>query len=249
MIYSCAYWRDAETLDAAQEAKLDLVCRKLGLTTGMRALDIGCGWGGAAQFAAERYGVEVLGITVSQAQQLAARERCRGLPVTIRLQDYRQLQGRFDRIFSIGMFEHVGYKNYPTYLRVVRDCLAPDGLFLLHTIGANQSATAGNPWVERYIFPNSMLPSAHQLTSAAEGIFTLEDWHCFGPDYDRTLMHWHQNCEAHRSEIEASYGERFLRMWRYYLLSFAGAFRAKHTTLWQLVLSPLGSTTTYPVER
>ena len=249
MIYSCAYWRDADTLDAAQEAKLDLICRKLGLEPGMRVLDIGCGWGGAAQFAAERYGVEVVGITVSQAQQQAARERCRGLPVSIRLQDYRQLQGPFDRIFSVGMFEHVGYKNYPTYLRVVRDCLSPDGLFLLHTIGANESANAGNPWVERYIFPNSMLPSARQITVAAEGTFTLEDWHCFGPDYDRTLMHWWQNCDAHRREIEACYGDRFLRMWRYYLLSFAGAFRARHTQLWQLVFSPLGSAIAYRIER
>jgi cyclopropane-fatty-acyl-phospholipid synthase len=244
MIYSCGYWGAAEDLDGAQEAKLDLVCRKLGLQRGMRVLDIGCGWGGAAQFAAERYGVEVTGITVSRRQVDAAIERCRGLPVNIVLEDYRDLSvspaGRFDRIFSLGMFEHVGVRNYRTYLSTARRLLEPDGLFLLHTIGGNISVEAIDPWVERYIFPNSMLPSMAQITRAAEGLWVIEDWHSFGPDYDRTLMAWYDNFERHWSEIAPQYGERFRRMWHFYLLSCAALFRARCNQLWQIVLSPSG---------
>jgi len=153
LIYSSGYWKEATTLEEAQEAKLEL-------EPGMRVLDIGCGWGGTARYAAERYGVEVVGITVSEEQARHAQHLCRGLPVEIRLQDYRDVEGPFDRVLSLGMFEHVGYKNYVTYMKVVRDCLKEDGLFLLHTIGGNRSVTRANPWTERYIFPNSMLPSA-----------------------------------------------------------------------------------------
>ena len=201
MIYSCGYWRAAADLDQAQEHKLDLVCRKLGLERGMRVLDIGCGWGGAAQFAVERYGVSVTGITVSENQAAAARERCRGLPVEILLQDYRSLQGKFDRIFSLGMFEHVGVRNYRTYLNKVRELLAPDGLFLLHTIGSNVSDTTADPWIDKYIFPNSMLPSMAQIAAAAERIWVIEDWHDFGVDYDRTLLCWSRNIESGWAEI------------------------------------------------
>jgi cyclopropane-fatty-acyl-phospholipid synthase len=240
MIYSCGYWKDASTLDDAQEAKLDLVCRKLGLQPGMRVLDIGCGWGGTAAFAAERYGVSAVGITVSEEQVKLARERWRGLPVEFRLQDYRDLDGAFDRILSIGMFEHVGRKNYDTFMRVVRSHLADDGLFLLHTIGGNRSVSRNDPWSERYIFPNSMLPSARQIAAAIEGTFVLEDWHGFGADYDTTLMHWHRNVERHWGELKDRYDERFHRMWTYFLLSSAGGFRARKDQLWQLVLSPHG---------
>ncbi len=240
MIYSCGWWKTADSLDAAQEAKLDLVCRKLGLAPGMRVLDIGCGWGGAAAFAAERYGVEVLGITVSERQVELARERWAGLPVEIRLADYRTLEGRWDRIFSLGMFEHVGVKNYRTFFRTVRRLLPDDGLFLLHTIGGNRSVARTEPWIDRYIFPNSMLPSARQITTAAEGLFVLEDWHTFGADYDRTLMAWHANFTAAWPDLAERYDERFRRMWTYYLLSCAGSFRARKNQLWQLVLSPRG---------
>ncbi len=240
MIYSCAYWKDATTLDAAQEAKLDLVCRKLQLRPGMRVLDIGCGWGGTAKFAAERYGVSVVGATVSGEQARFARELCAGLDVEIRLADYRSLQGTFDRVLSIGMFEHVGCKNYMTFMRVVRRLLVPDGLFLLHTIGGNRSRRKNDPWTERYIFPNSMLPSARQISAAIEGSFVLEDWHGFGPDYDRTLMAWHANFERAWPDLAGRYDERFHRMWRYFLLSSAGGFRARKNQLWQLVLSPGG---------
>jgi cyclopropane-fatty-acyl-phospholipid synthase len=160
--------------------------------------------------------------------------------VKIILDDYRKLAGQFDRIFSLGMFEHVGLRNYRRYFSVVRKLLVDDGLFLLHTIGRNNSAAANDPWIERYIFPNSMLPSMAQIASASEGLWVTEDWHGFGPDYDRTLMCWYDNFEQHWSEIAANYGERFRRMWRFWLLSSAAAFRARRTQLWQIVLSPSG---------
>ncbi len=240
MIYSCGYWKDATTLDEAQEAKLDLVCRKLGLRPGMRVLDIGCGWGGAAQFAAERYGVEVVGVTVSEEQVKLARGLCQGLSVEIWLQDYREVTGEFDRVFSLGMFEHVGSKNYSTFMQVARRCLRDDGLFLLHTIGGNRSVSSTDPWMARYIFPNSMLPSAKQIAEAAEGVFVIEDWHSFGPDYDKTLMSWHRNFESGWESLRGRYDERFRRMWTYYLLSCAGSFRARKIQLWQIALSPGG---------
>lgn len=240
MTYSCGYWAGAADLDEAQEAKLDLVCRKLDLRPGQRVLDIGCGWGGAAAFAAERYGVEVVGVTVSEQQVHYAAERFGHLPVEVRLQDYRNVDETFDRIFSIGMFEHVGHKNYRTFFEVARRCLKPDGLLLLHTIGGNRSTTRTDPWIAKYIFPNSMLPSAAQITRACEGLFVLEDWHAFGADYDPTLMAWHDRFERAWPDLADRYGERFRRMWRYYLLSCAGSFRARKNQLWQLVLSPHG---------
>lgn len=237
LIYSCAYWNNANSLDAAQEAKLDLICRKLDLQAGMRLLDIGCGWGGMARYAAEHYQVEVVGITVSQQQAALARSANRDLPVEIRLQDYRELNERFDRIVSVGMFEHVGVNNYRTYMQVVRHCLAPDGLFLLQTIGTNDPAGSRDPWTLRYIFPNSMLPSLHHIVAASTQILLIEDWHNFGADYDRTLMQWYANFEAAWDELKARYDERFHRMWRYYLLTSAASFRARRNQLWQIVFS------------
>jgi len=206
----------------------------------MRVLDIGCGWGSFARYAAERYGAEVTGITVSREQAEFGKTLCRGLPVEIRLQDYRDVNDRFDHIVSVGMIEHVGYKNYRTYMEVARRCLKDDGLFLLHTIGGNKSVTTVDPWINRYIFPNGMLPSIKQLGSAIEGLFVMEDWHNFSADYDKTLMAWHGNLEKHWNKIKSNYDERFHRMWRYYLLSCAGAFRARGNQLWQIVLSKEG---------
>jgi len=245
MSYSCGYWKRAESLDEAQEAKLDLVCRKIGLEKGMRVLDIGCGWGAFARHAAERHGATVVGITVSKEQVEPARERCRGLPVEIRLQDYRELNERFDRIVSIGMIEHVGIKNYRRYMEVASRCLAPGGLFLLHTIGTNVSARVTDPWVDKYIFPDSVLPSLKRLAAAVEGIFKIEDVHSFGHHYDPTLLAWERNFSAGWDRLKDRYGERFYRMWRFYLLSSAGSFRARHIQLWQLVLSPRPSTAAY----
>ncbi len=240
MIYSCGYWKNAETLDEAQEAKLELICKKLGIEKGMKVLDIGCGWGGTAQYIAEKYGAEVLGITVSKEQVKCANELCKGLPVKIRYQDYRCVNGKFDRVVSVGMFEHVGYKNYKRFMKLVRRCLTDDGLFLLHTIGGNVSVVTTDPWITKYIFPNGMLPSARQICAAAEDIFVLEDWHSFGADYEKTLMTWYGNFESAWNDLKKYYDERFHRMWRYYLLSCAGAFRARENQLWQIVFSPEG---------
>lgn len=245
MNYSCAYWQEADDLDAAQEAKMDLICRKLQLQPGMHLLDIGCGWGGLAAYAAKRYGVEVVGVTVSQEQAKLARERCEGLPVTIELRDYRNIKGTFDRIVSVGMFEHVGAGRYRSFMRTVHRCLADEGLFLLHTIAGNASVRSLEPWMARYIFPNSMLPSGRQITSAAERLLVLEDWHSFGPDYDRTLLAWYHNFVANWDRIKTDYDRRFFRMWTYYLLACAGSFRARKNQLWQIVFSRDGIRPSY----
>ena len=240
MIYSCGYWAEATTLDAAQEAKLDLICKKVGLQPGMKVLDIGSGWGGFLKFAAERYGIEGVGITISKEQAAYAEATKGDLPIETRLMDYMALEGQFDRVISIGMFEHVGYKNYDAYFRKVRSLLVPDGLFLLHTIGNNFTSTHGDPWTEKYIFPNGILPSIKQIAAASERVFVMEDWHNFGADYDRTLMAWWANFDAAWPSLKDKYGDRFWRMWRFYLHVFAAMFRARNIHLWQLVLSPDG---------
>jgi len=241
MTYTCGYWKGTNTLDDAQEAKLDLVCKKIGLKKGDRVLDIGGGWGSFAGFAAEKYGAEVVAITISKEQARLGRELVKGLPVEIRVQDYRSVDdGPYDHIVSLGMFEHVGYKNYRTYMKKVRELLNPDGLFLLHTIGNNVSRFTGDPWINKYIFSNGMLPSIAQIGDAIERLFVVEDWHNFGPDYDRTLMEWFANFDKSWPEIHDNYNERFYRMWKYYLLTSAATFRARKTQLWQIVFSPEG---------
>ena len=240
LIYSCGYWRRAETLEAAQLAKIDLIARKLDLQPGMTVMDIGCGWGSTARYLAEQYGVKMIGITVSEEQAEYARTLCQGLPVEIRLQDYRQIDQVCDRILSVGMFEHVGYKNYRTFFRCVKRCLKDNGRFLLHTIGTNILTVRTDPWIERYIFPNSMVPCEQYVASAFNGLMVLEDWHNFGPDYDTTLMHWYQNFKRNWPQLKETYGDRFYRMWTYYLLSCAGSFRARKNHVWQLLLTPRG---------
>ena len=240
LVYSCGYWRNANDLDAAQEAKLDLVCRKLQLKPGMRVLDIGCGWGEALKYAAEKYGVSGVGITVSEEQAQFARELCSGLPIEIHVQDYRETDGNFDRVWSIGMFEHVGVKNYRHYFDTVRRCLPDHGLTLLHSIGGNESTNHTDPWIAKYIFPNSMIPSAAQIAKASEGDFVIEDWHNFGTDYDLTLTAWRANFDAAWPALGEKYGERFRRMWHFYLAASAANFRARRLQLWQIVLSPRG---------
>jgi cyclopropane-fatty-acyl-phospholipid synthase len=241
MQYTCAYWNGiAENLASAQEAKLDLICRKMGLVPGEKVLELGCGWGGFARYAAERYGVQVIAYNISVPQVEWARAACEGLPVEIRLQDYREATGTFDKVAAIGLCEHVGYKNYRGFFELVHRCLKPGGIFLLHTIGRNSSVCKVDTWVDRYIFPGGMLPSPAQLGQAMNNLFVLEDWHNFGVDYDHTLMAWDENFEKSWSRFSAKYGERFYRMWRYYLLSCAGAFRSREIQLWQLVLSKNG---------
>lgn len=240
MTYSCGYWKAARNLEEAQEHKLDLICRKIDLQPGQRVLDIGCGWGSFAGYAAEKYGAEVVGVTVSTSQATLGRELCRGLAVEIRLQDFRQVHEKFDHIVSVGMAEHVGYRNYRTFMQVAARCLKEEGLFLLHTIGHPYSRTSADPFTNTYIFPNCLLPSLKQLGAAMEHLFVLEDLHNFGQDYDPTLMAWHHNFNRHWQELSNTYDHRFYRMWQYYLLSSAGSFRARNNQLWQLVLSKKG---------
>lgn len=240
MQYSCAYWKDADTLADAQVAKLKMICEKLQLQPGMKVLDIGCGWGGLAAYMAKEYGVSVVGVTISKEQQQLAQKRCEGLPVQIMLQDYRDLNEEFDRIVSVGMFEHVGPKNYRTYFNVVNRCLKKDGLFLLHCIGSNTSGVKADAWISKYIFPNGCLPSIRQIADEAEGHLIMEDWHNFGADYDKTLMAWDENFVRAWDSIKDNYSLRFYRMFRYYLNACAGAFRARDIQLWQVLFSHSG---------
>ncbi len=243
MVYTCGYWKNADNLDQAQEDKLALTCRKLYLQPGMRILDIGCGWGSFAKFAAEHYDVHVTGINVSEPQLQLARESTKGLDVQFVNMDYRNLTqdlGVFDRIVSLGMFEHVGYKNFRSYFEAAKRCLKQNGIFLLHTIGATESAITPDPWIARYIFPNSKLPSQKQTHEKMEDLFVLEDLHNFGEDYDPTLMAWFGNFKANWHKFKDAFDETFYRMWTYYLLSCAGSFRARKNQLWQMVLTPDG---------
>lgn len=240
MLYSCAYWKNADCLEKAQEHKIDLICKKLQLKQGMKVLDIGCGWGGLAHHAAQKYGAQVVGVTISKEQAKYAQKLTAGLPVEIRLQDYRDVKEKFDRIVSVGMFEHVGYKNYETFMKIAHQLLKDEGLMLLHTIGSNASQTTGDAWLNKYIFTNGMLPSVKQIAASIEGLFVMEDWHNFGADYDKTLMAWYHNFEKNWASVQEQYGERFYRMWKYYLLSCAGMFRARSAQLWQIMLSKKG---------
>ena len=238
--YSCGYFKETDDLNEAQEQKLDLICKKLALTATDRVLDIGCGWGGFAKFAAERYACHVTGISISDEQLTYAKDDCEGLPVQLVCSDYRDFMGSFSKVVSIGMIEHAGHKNYRTLMEVVHTCLEDDGLFLLHTIGSLISGTRIDPWTAKYIFANSNLPSLQQLARASEGLFVLEDLHNFGQYYDPTVMAWADNFERNWPQFEAQYDERVYRMWTYYLRHLAGAFRSRKNQLWQLVFSKKG---------
>ncbi|MGS3447441.1 cyclopropane fatty acyl phospholipid synthase [Klebsiella electrica] len=237
MQYSCGYWKNTQELYQAQENKLALICEKLQLKPGMTLLDIGCGWGGLAQYAAQHYGVKVDGITISAEQKAYADARNAGMDITILLQDYRDLQKQYDRIVSVGMFEHVGPKNYATYFKAVDRCLKPDGLFLLHTIGSNQTQHNVDPWINKYIFPNGFLPSVKNIADTSEPYFVMEDWHNFGADYDKTLMAWYSRFNDAWSQLSDNYSPEFRRMFNYYLTACAGAFRARNIQLWQVLFS------------
>lgn len=243
--YSCAYFNGTDDLKTAQLNKLDLICKKIELAPDDRVLDIGCGWGGGAKYAAERYGCTVTGINISKEQVHFARELCKNLPVNIVECEYRDIQGEFDKIVSIGMFEHVGRKNHRTFMRVVSRCLKDDGIFLLQTIGGNKSQIKCDPWIAKYIFPNSMLPSIAQIGKAAEGLFVMEDWHNLSPHYDRTLMAWYENFNKAWQNLKGRYDDHFRRMWEYYLLSCAGAFRARKIQLWQIIFTKVGKKQPY----
>ncbi len=242
MMYTCALWTTgARTLEEAQDAKLDLVCRKVGLRPGMRVLDLGCGWGGFAAYAAEHYSVEVVGLTVSREQVRFAKEHYAHLPVDIRLEDYRSASGTYDAVVSIGLMEHVGPKNYRPYMELVERCLAPGGVAFVHTIGGNRGRGQMDPWFDKHIFPNSALPSLAQLVTAMEGIFIPEDMHNIGEDYDPTLMAWFERFDAAWPALRERYGEKFYRMWKFYLLASAGSFRARAQQLFQIVMTRRGT--------
>ncbi len=245
MVYTCGYYKDPKaTLQEAQNAKLDLVARKVGLKPGMRVLDLGCGWGGMASWAAEKYGCSVVGVTLSKDQVALGNEKWgpngKKLDVELRLCDYRDVKGKFDRVVSIGMMEHVGPKNYRDMMRVIDRCLVDDGVALVHTIANNKSLRHGTPFIEKYIFPNAVAPSIAQMGRALEGLFVLEDLHNIGPDYDPTLMAWWANFDRTYSEISHRYDRRFYLMWKFYLLAAAGAARARDAQLYQIVITKTG---------
>ena len=238
MIYTCGYWQDAKDLDEAQEHKLELVCRKLKLEPGMRVLDIGCGWGGAARYMAKHYDVEVVGVSVSKEQVNLANEKAKaeGVNANFIYQDYRDVNEQFDRIYSLGMFEHVGFKNYQEYFEVSHRCLKEGGLFLLHTIGHWKTSPKVDPWIERYIFPNSILPSSELISKHTASLFSIEDWHNFGLDYVTTLEAWDKNSKEAWADLP-NYDEEFQRKWHYYLMCCSAAFQSYRNHLWQIVLS------------
>ncbi|MEQ0464391.1 cyclopropane fatty acyl phospholipid synthase [Klebsiella sp. JB_Kp018] len=240
MQYSCAYWKDAYSLEQAQFNKLELIGEKLMLKPGMKVLDVGCGWGGLASFLANKYDVSVTGITISEEQKKIAEERCQDLDVQIKLVDYRNYHGTFDRIVSVGMFEHVGLKNYDIYFKKMHELLTEKGIFLLHCIGSNKSGAGVDPWINRYIFPNGRLPSIKEIVACTENRFIMEDWHNFGADYDLTLMEWDKKFLSAWPQNKKDYDKKFLRMFHYYLCSCAGAFRARQIQLWQVLFSKNG---------
>ncbi len=241
MVYTCAYWKNADNLDAAQEAKLDLVCRKIGARPGMRILDLGCGWGGFAAFAAERYGASVVGYTVSREQWAFSQERHAQLPVEIRLDDYRKATGSYDAVVSIGLMEHVGPKNYRAYMDLAARCLAPGGIVFIHTIGGQEPRAQIDPWYHKYIFPNAVIPTLGQLATAMNNLLVVEDVHNIGPDYDHTLMAWWAKFDRAWPTLRARYGDPFYRMWKFYLLTSAAQFRARALNLFQIVATATGT--------
>lgn len=264
MNYTCGYWKglgdpltawkNPKNLDLAQIAKMDLVCRKLKLKPGMKILDTGCGFGNFAKFAAEKYKVSVVGFTISREQAVKARERCQGLPVEIRHQDYRELKPeKFDAIASIGMMEHVTHKNYKLFLTKMSRLLKDNGLMLLHTIGSPVSTTSFDPWAEKYIFPNSHLPSITQIARAAERNFVFEDLQNFGIYYYPTLMSWWTRFDKswkYLSKINPEkYNLRFYRMWKFYLLGSAAGFKSRDMQLFQIVFSKNKNLSVYEAVR
>lgn len=246
MAYTCGYWKEANNLDEAEFAKYELICKKLYLKPGEKVLEIGCGWGGLAKYMAEKYQCQVVALDIALEPFLYAQKHTRNLPVSVYHCDYRETkvynrkQEKFDKIVSVGVLEHVGYKNYRTLMDISRQFIKPDGIFLLHSIGGNISTKFCEPWIDKYIFPNGTLPSIAQLGKAFEKRFIVEDFQNFGAYYDNTLLAWYQNLNAHWPELAEKYNEKTRRMMNYYLLSCAGGFRARAMQLWQFVLTPQG---------
>ena len=245
MAHSCAYWVEgAQTLEEAQIAKLEMVCRKLQLRPGMRVLDMGCGWGSFMRYAAEHYGVTVLGLSNVPHQIELGKTLARHLPVQFELSDYAQFntdgKSKFDRIVSIGTFEQLGQAHVAAFFETAKGCLKDDGWMLLQTQGKSNRQRLLDAWNDKYIYPQGYLPRLDEVTQASEAHFVVEDVHNIGADHDRTLLHWHQRFEMAWPQLRLSHDERFYRMWRFHLLSSAASFRTRHHQMWQLVLSPKG---------
>jgi cyclopropane-fatty-acyl-phospholipid synthase len=245
MMYSCAYWKDATTLATAQEQKLKLICEKLHLKPGLKVLDIGCGWGGFAYYAAKNYKVNVVGITISKEQEEVAKMRCNGLNVEIRFQDYRDVDEQFDRIVSIGMLEHVGNKNYNRFMARINKSLTDNGICLLHFIGGNETDITTDAWINKYIFPNGVIPTLAQIGKAMENQLVVEDIHNIGKHYDHTLMAWHHNFSNSWDVLKNDYNDIFYRKWVYYLLCSAASFRSRRLNLWQIIIRKTGNLMEY----
>ncbi|HLA28809.1 MAG TPA: cyclopropane fatty acyl phospholipid synthase [Syntrophales bacterium] len=238
--YSCAYFEGTDDLVEAQRKKLELICRKINLQPQDHVLDIGCGWGGFARYSAETHGCTVTAVNISEEQVRHAREFCKDLPVTYLHEDYRQIRGSFDKIVSVGMFEHVRQKNYRTFMKIAHRCLKEGGIFLLHTIGGHVSLVSGDPWIDRYIFPNGTLPSIAQIAKAVENLFVIEDIHNLSPHYEKTLRAWNDRFQKAWPGLAEKFDRMFKRMWEYYLLSCAGAFCARHIQVWQIIMTKEG---------
>lgn len=247
--YTCAYFDGTDQLDVAQEKKLDLICRKLQLRKNDRVLDIGCGWGGFAKYASEKHECHVTGISISEEQIRYARHFCRGLPVDIRMCDYRDLDREYDKVLTCGMIEHVGYKNYRKLFETIHKHMADDGLYLLHTIGSNGSVKTNDPFLEKYIFPGGMVPSVEQIDNAREGLFSLQDVQNLAAHYPPTLSAWHHNFQSNWADLSEHYDERFRRMFEYYLLYCKGGFQAGHLQHWQMVFTKQGQVIDYRGDR
>ena len=228
MVYTCAYWRRRDNLDAAQEAKLDLVCRKIGAAPGMRVLDLGCGWAGFASFAAEHYGASVVGYTVSREQVAWAKQHYGHLPIDIRLDDYRNATGTYDAVVSIGLMEHVGPKNHRAYMEQAVRCLAPGRRRVHpHHRRHRRAGARSIPGSRSTSSPTRSLPSLGQLATAMEGVARPRGRAQHRPALRPTLMAWWQNFDAAWPSLRDKYGDRFYRMWKYYLLVSAAYFRAR----------------------
>lgn len=241
MQYSCGYWnRGAKDLNGAQSDKLRLIAEKLHLQPGMNVLDIGSGFGGLAYYLASQYQVKVTAVTLSKNQHEYACTHFSHPNITHVLKDYRDIRNddTYDRVVSVGTFEHVGIKNYSRFFEIVFSLLKPGGFLLLHTIGSARTTTTTDEWIDKYIFPGGQLPSCRQILSSIEEPYVVEDWHNFGENYSRTLLAWHHNLVNYWQDKNDS--KRF-RMWEYYLLSCAGNFEARSSVqLWQIVLSRNG---------
>ena len=243
MVYTCGYWKNAKNLEEAQDAKLDLLCRKAGLKPGMKVLDLGCGFGGFAMFAAEKYGCNVRGVTISKEQQRFGSERAKrlGLSAELVLDDYRNAQGQYDAVVSVGMMEHVGWKNHRNFYEVIHRCLKPEGIAVVHTIAANHDQFHGIPFFEKYVFPNAASPSLAQMAKAADDILVIEDVPNIGPDYRPTLLAWWDNFDANYHTLnQQKYDRKFYLMWRFYLLAAAGAVAARESQLFHMVMTRMG---------